>query len=69
MAPAEKIFYFIFFFLCVGFEMCDSKERGVPCCSALAGNWPPSGKCYGELGGILWLSLPSALFSFVFFEE
>lgn len=69
MAPAEKIFYFIFFSCVWDLRCVILRSGGVPCCSALAGNWPPSGKCYGELGGILWLSLPSALFSFVFFEE
>lgn len=41
MAPAEKIFYFIFF-SCVWDLRCVILESGgFPCCSALAGNWPP----------------------------
>ena len=27
MVEAEKIFHFIYIFLCVGFEMCDCMER------------------------------------------
>lgn len=42
MAPAEKIFYFIFFLLCVGFEMCDSMEQpGTPAARPWLGVGPP----------------------------
>lgn len=41
MAEAEKIFYF---FVCVGFEMCDSMGRaGSPAARLWLGAGPPSG--------------------------
>lgn len=50
--------------------MSDSGAAGSPAAQPWLGNWPPSGKRYGELGGILWLSFsPQLFFSFVFFEE
>ena len=66
MTEAEKIFYF----LCVGFEMCDSMERAR---SPAVRLWLEAGPLWlmlWRIGGILWLSFPSAPFFLLFpFEE
>lgn len=67
MAPAEKIFYFIF--PCVGLETWASERQPGPLLLAGLATGPPLVNVMENWEGIPCLSLPSALFSFVFFEE
>lgn len=65
MAVAEKIFYF----LCVGFEMCDSMELA-PLLLGSGYKLAPLWLMLWRIGGIFWLSFPSAPFFLLFpFEE